>query len=66
MIDLDWFYFGLWGMLGIGFMLGQWGQARQWREVGNHKYMNRKESGGKLYQVKLEKNNPVPKYLGGK
>ena len=51
---IPWWYAAIVG-LGIGFILGSWGQARRWREVGNHEYMNRMASGRHLYQVKREK-----------
>lgn len=35
-----------------GVLLGQWLEARRWRAKGDHEYMNRMESGGRLYQVK--------------
>jgi hypothetical protein len=39
---------------GLGCWVGQSGEARIWREKGDHEHMNRKESGGRLYQVKRE------------
>lgn len=51
---IPWWYAAIVG-LGIGFILGSWGQARRWREVGNHEYINRMESGGYLYRGKREK-----------
>lgn len=38
----------------LGFLLGIWAEARQWREKGNHEYMNTKESTGRFYTVKRE------------
>ena len=38
-----------------GLLLGGWTQAAQWRRKGDHEYMNRMSSGGKLYQVKRER-----------
>ncbi len=40
--------------LGLGSWLGRWGEARRWREKGDHEYMNRMASGRHLYQVKRE------------
>lgn len=39
----------------FGVLLGQRLEALKWREKGDHKYMNRMASGGRLYQVKREK-----------
>ncbi len=38
----------------LGMMVGQYSEAAKWRLKGNHEYMNRMESGGRLYQVKRE------------
>ncbi len=35
----------------FGYVLGQQMEARHWRGKGDHSYMNRMESGGKLYRV---------------
>lgn len=47
------------GLVGltIGVWLGAWLEAKQWQAKGNHPYMNRKESGGALYQVRREGSN---------
>ena len=49
----------------VGFWAGLWAgsylEAIQWRRKGDHDYMNRKESGGKLYNVKAEKR-PMASY----
>ena len=50
---MDWLYTALVGLT-MGVMLGAWMEARRWREKGDHDYMNRKESGGRLYQVTRE------------
>ena len=39
----------------VGLLLGTAGEAQRWREKGDHAYMNRKESGGRLYHVKRER-----------
>ena len=39
----------------VGVCFGVWSEDRSWRERGDHEYMNRKESGGNLYQVKRER-----------
>ena len=38
----------------IGYGFGAWREARQWREKGDHNYMNRMSSGRYLYHVKRE------------
>jgi len=38
----------------LGLALGAYLEARIWRGKGDHEYMNRKESGGRLYVVKRE------------
>ena len=38
----------------VGGFIGSWGEARKWRECGDHEYMNRNESSGELDQVKRE------------
>ncbi len=47
-----WVAFVVFGMSGARF--GMWVEDRRWREKGDHDYMNRMESGGRLYHVKLE------------
>ena len=39
-----------------GAAYGAFQQNRCWRRKGDHEYMNRMESGGRLYQVKRESN----------
>jgi hypothetical protein len=54
------FFDGWWGALIVlipffaGSLFGRMVEARQWREKGDHEYMNTKESGGWLYTVKRE------------
>lgn len=40
--------------ISIGIVIGRWAEAEQWRHKGDHEYMNRKESGGRLYTVQRE------------
>lgn len=39
----------------IGMIFGVLAEAARWRRRGDHEYMNRIESGGKLYIVKGER-----------
>ena len=39
------------GALIAGLLLGKWAEERRWRAKGDHPYMNRTESGGRLYNV---------------
>ena len=48
----DWYF--ILGSFIMGYYAGWYVEARLWRSYGDHEYMNRKESGGKLYQVKRE------------
>jgi hypothetical protein len=50
---MPWWYAALISLT-VGVLLGVWMEARRWREKGDHEYMNTKESGGHLYQVKRE------------
>jgi hypothetical protein len=52
----DWFYFLLATFIGIwvGISIGVRLESRGWRQRGDHPFMNRMESGGRLYQVKRE------------
>ena len=43
-------------VFGAGFYLGEWTEARKWRDKGDHDYMNRIASGRHLYKVKRETN----------
>lgn len=51
---MPWWYAAL-VSLTVGVLLGVWMEARRWREKGDHDYMNCKESGGHLYQVRRER-----------
>ena len=42
----------------VGVLLGQRAEARLWRERGDHEYMNTMESGGKLYLVRPDWEDP--------
>lgn len=54
MIELKWAaVIALWGFV-LGGLIGTWGRDRIWRQKGDHPYMNRMASGGRLYQVKRE------------
>ncbi len=38
----------------LGLMIGRIAEARRWRSKGNHLYLNRMASGGRLYEVRRE------------
>lgn len=42
----------------VGLIIGKQGEAARWREKGDHEYMNRMESWGRLYYVKNEESKP--------
>ena len=45
---------GFFGCFAAGLFFGQWLAHRRWRQSGDHAYMNRMESAGRLYTVKRE------------
>jgi hypothetical protein len=51
----EWVMLSFFTGLAIGLLAGMKGRDRIWRGKGDHKYMNRMESGGSLYTVKRDK-----------
>ena len=39
-----------------GAVFGMWARDSRWREKGEHEYMNRMASGGRLYIVRRDKS----------